>query len=139
MSQKQILIVSIDAHGMIQETTLESPDQLVEQYEQVGIDDCSTDLSLRGYPVVKGLVGPIPESRTAVRYETSKAFEQMTKEWEATKVKRRRRTKAVIEAEAAQAEQAAAGNPPASPPASPPAIPAPMAIFNTPTTPTELT
>jgi len=99
MAKKNILIAAHDDRGNIVETFLESADALIAQYEQVGIDDCSTDLSLRGYPVVRGLVGPIPESKTTVRYEAASAFEVNTKQWAATKIKRRRRTKAAIEAE----------------------------------------
>ena len=42
-------------------------------------------------PLFRGLIGPIPESRTVVRYETPDVFEEMTKVWAAKKRKRRRR------------------------------------------------
>ena len=119
MAQKQILIVSLDENGTIQERILDNADELIAEFEQIGIDDCSTDLSLRGYPVVKGLVGPIPESKTTVRYESGKVFEQKTKEWAATKTKRRRRTRAAIEAEEAAKREMEAGS-----------IPAPLGIVN---------
>ena len=121
MANKQILVAVYDDDGSLQETILDSTADLVEQYEQIGIDDCSTDLSLRGYPVVKGLVGPIPENKTMARYESAAVFEANTKVWAATRIKRRRRTRAVIEAEMkAQAEELAAAGQvetPAMPPA----------------------
>jgi hypothetical protein len=48
---------------------------------QVGVDDCSTDLELRGMPVFKGLVGPCPEGQEIVRYESPEVFELLTREW----------------------------------------------------------
>ena len=127
MAHKNILIVSSDEQGNHVETILDSADELVAQYEQIGIDDCSTDLALRGFPVVKGLVGPIPENKTTVRYETVAVFEELTKIWAATKTKRRRRTKAAIEAE--RAALAAAGQLEDS---SEPPVPAPLGIFKMP-------
>ncbi len=66
-------------------------------HDQIGIDDCSTDLSLRGMPLFRGLVGPLPESKTVVRYESPDVFELLTKEWSQAKTKRRRRRKATPE------------------------------------------
>ncbi|MDX1928269.1 MAG: hypothetical protein SFV81_17205, partial [Pirellulaceae bacterium] len=68
-----------------------SPDSLLQMHTQIGIEDSSTDLALRGMPVFRGLIGPIPEGRNIVRYETPEVFEAITKEWSSTKVKRRRR------------------------------------------------
>ncbi|QDV61814.1 MULTISPECIES: hypothetical protein [Crateriforma] len=66
-------------------------DPLMDQHTQIGIDDCSTDLALRGMPVFRGLIGPMPEGKHVVRYESPDVFEALTKEWGATKPKRRRR------------------------------------------------
>ncbi len=71
----------------------DSFDGISQLHEQVGIDDCSTDLSLRGMPIFKGLVGPMSESKTVVRYESPDVFEALTKEWSKQKVRRRRRRK----------------------------------------------
>ena len=59
-----------------------------------GIDDCSTDLSLRGLPVFRGLIGPMPESKEVVRYEAPEVFESLTKEWGVTPTKRKPRRRA---------------------------------------------
>ena len=55
-------------------------------------------------PIYRGLVGPIPEGTTAVRYESPEVFEALTKEWTKLKAKRRRRRSAKEMAEAAAAE-----------------------------------
>lgn len=72
---------------------------LLKTHLQIGIDDCSTDLGLRGMPVFRGLIGPIPEGKSVVRYESPEVFEVLTKEWGAAKPrKRRRRTSRTAEA-----------------------------------------
>ena len=43
-----------------------STETLQKTHTQIGVDDCSTDLSLRGMPVFRGLIGPIPERRDDV-------------------------------------------------------------------------
>ncbi len=91
MSDKIIRVVSLASDGSTRSRDFECFDEISKAHEQVGIDDCSTDLTLRGMPVFRGLIGPIPESRTIVRYETPDVFEMMTKEWAAKKRKRRRR------------------------------------------------
>jgi hypothetical protein len=70
------------------------PDQesLLRRHTQVGIDDCSTDLDLRGLPVFRGLIGPIPEGQNVIRYESPEVFETLTKEWGTARVPRRVRT-----------------------------------------------
>ncbi|MDR0609008.1 MAG: hypothetical protein LBG58_02765, partial [Planctomycetaceae bacterium] len=69
-----------------------SEEEIRHRHIQIGTDDCSTDMSLRGRPVFKGLIGPMAESGGVVRYESPDVFEQMTKEWSETKRKRRMRT-----------------------------------------------
>ena len=64
-------------------------------HTQVGIEDSSTDLSLRGLPVFRGLIGPIPEGKNVVRYETPDVFESVTKEWANAKPARRTRRRSI--------------------------------------------
>jgi hypothetical protein len=64
---------------------------LLHTHTQIGIDDCSTDLQLRGEAVFRGLIGPIPEGKNIIRYETPEVFEMLTKEWGSAKTRRRRR------------------------------------------------
>jgi hypothetical protein len=73
-----------------------SEEEIRHRHIQIGTDDCSTDMSLRGRPVFKGLIGPMPETGGVVRYESPDVFEQMTKEWSELKRKRRRTQKPVI-------------------------------------------
>ena len=34
-----------------------------------------------GMPVFRGLIGPMPEGKTVIRYESPEVFESLTKEW----------------------------------------------------------
>ncbi len=98
MSNKTIRVVTRESDGSIRTRDFESIDQIMDHHDQIGIDDCSTELSLRGFPVFRGLVGPIPEGKKIARYESPDVFESMTKEWSQIKVKRRRRRKATEDA-----------------------------------------
>ena len=91
MADKIIRVVSLASDWSTRSRDFDSFEEIERAHEHVGIDDCSTDLTLRGMPVFRGLIGPIPESRAVVRYETPDVFEAMTKEWAAKKRKRRRR------------------------------------------------
>lgn len=93
MSKKQFRVVTRTADGKLRVKDYPSPDSLTRLHTQIGVDDCSTDLSLRGMPVFRGLVGPIPEGKDVVRYEAPDVFESLTKEWSLTKPTRRRRRK----------------------------------------------
>ncbi len=100
MAKKSFRIVTRAADGSLRIRDYPSEDHLLKMHSQIGIDDCSTDLSLRGMPVFRGLVGPIPEGKNVVRYESPEVFETLTKEWSAAKTpRRRRRKKAEIEAD----------------------------------------
>ncbi len=88
-------IVSRSSDGSILIRDYPSCDPLLKSHHQIGIDDCSTDLDLRGMPVFRGLIGPMPEGKTVVRYETPEVFEMLTKEWSVVKPRRRSRRTAV--------------------------------------------
>lgn len=72
-----------------------SEEEILRRHIRIGTDDCSTNLNLRGRPVFKGLIGPMPESGGVVRYESPEVFETLTKEWAGTKKKRSRKKTAV--------------------------------------------
>lgn len=93
---KSFRLVTRETDGSLRIKDFPSPDTLLKTHTQIGVDDCSTDLSLRGMPVFRGLIGPIPESKTIIRYESPEVFETLTKEWTATKSTRRRRTAGAI-------------------------------------------
>ncbi len=69
-----------------------SEEEILRRHIQIGYEDCSSDMSLRGRPIFKGLIGPMPEAGGVIRYESAEVFEQMTREWCETKRKRRART-----------------------------------------------
>lgn len=86
-----VRVVTRAADGTLRIRDYPNTEPLLEIHTQIGIDDCSTDLSLRGLPVFRGLIGPIPEGRQVVRYESPDVFETLTKEWSSAKTPRRRR------------------------------------------------
>ena len=88
---KTYRIVTRGKNGELRARDYQHQDAILRMHTQIGIDDCSTDLNLRGMPVFRGLVGPMPEGKTTVRYETPEVFERLTKEWSQAKPKRRRR------------------------------------------------
>lgn len=67
----------------------------MQLHTQIGVDDCSTNLALRGLPIFRGLIGPMSEEKGVVRYESPDVFEALTKEWVADQPhkKSRRRSK----------------------------------------------
>jgi hypothetical protein len=71
----------------------DSAEGILRTHLPIGADDCSTDLDLRGAPIFRTLIGPMPEGRNIVRYETPEVFEALTKEWAAPKAPRRRSRK----------------------------------------------
>lgn len=111
MAKKIIRVISRACDGELKTKEYDDISELMQRHEQIGLDDCSTDLSLRGMPLFRGLIGPIAEAKNVVLYESPDVFEFMTKEWSQRKTKRRRRSREELIA----AQQAAAGlNPPAA-------------------------
>lgn len=93
--EKTIRVVTRGKNGELRTRDYTHEDALLRMHTQIGVDDCSTDLSLRGMPVFRGLIGPMPESKDVVRYETPEVFESLTKEWGAPAPKRRSRRRAI--------------------------------------------
>ncbi|HCK42256.1 MAG: hypothetical protein CMJ72_10270 [Planctomycetaceae bacterium] len=94
-AEKMFRIVTRGKNGELRTRDYRHEDAVLKMHTQIGIDDCSTDLSLRGMPVFRGLIGPMPESKGVVRYEAPEVFESLTKEWSAAPAgrKSRRRSK----------------------------------------------
>lgn len=91
MAKKDIFRVVTRAHdGSLKIRDFHSPEFILSTHSQAGIDDSSTDLDLRGMPIFRGLIGPIPEGKNIVRYESPDVFEIMTKEWGTSKPRSRR-------------------------------------------------
>ncbi len=96
MSKNTYRVVTRAADGSLRIKDYANQDNLLKTHTQIGVDDCSTDLGLRGLPVFRGLIGPMPEGKGVIRYESPEVFETLTKEWSAAKTPRRtrRRTQA---------------------------------------------
>ncbi len=106
MSKKEIFrVVTRATDGTIRVRDFLSSEPIFLMHSQIGVDDSSADLALRGLPVFRGLIGPIPEGANIVRYETPEVFETITKEWSSAKIKRRRRRK--LDPQAGEAQPAA--------------------------------
>jgi hypothetical protein len=86
-----IRIVTRGHNGELRTKDYEKHETVLKMHTQIGVDDCSTDLSLRGMPVFRGLIGPMPEGKGIVRYESPEVFETLTKEWSVTATSRGRR------------------------------------------------
>ncbi len=88
-------VVSRGENGELKIRSYPSETQITKLHDQIGIDDCSTNLSLRGLPVFRGLIGPMTDEGDIVRYESPEVFESLTKEWVANtahgRPRRRRR------------------------------------------------
>jgi hypothetical protein len=107
--KREFRVVSRGETGELREKNYETIDPLLELFPQIGIDDCSTNLTLRGLPIFRGLIGPITDADGAVRYESPEVFEALTKQWaveSAHKGKRRRRKPTVPKAETFESELA---------------------------------
>ena len=72
-----------------------SEEEIRRWHVQTGSSDYSLDVSMRGCPTFKGLIGPMPEASGVLRYESPEVFEQITKEWGESKRRCRRKRKGV--------------------------------------------
>lgn len=93
MRKDTFRVVTRGADGELRIRDYDSEQDLLKRHMQIGVDDCSTDLGLRGMPVFRDLVGPIPEGKNVIRYESPEVFETLTKEWSTAKSQRRNRAR----------------------------------------------
>jgi hypothetical protein len=93
MGKDTYRVVTRGADGEIRIRDYDNQEALQKRHTQIGVDDCSTDLGLRGLPVFRGLVGPMPEGKNIIRYESPEVFETLTKDWSSAKTSRRRRSR----------------------------------------------
>ncbi|MCH5372429.1 MAG: hypothetical protein JJ992_00505 [Planctomycetes bacterium] len=91
MAKHTFRIVTRASDGTLRIRDFDSEDVVMKMHVKIGIDDCSTDLTLRGKPVFRGLVGPMPDGKGVARYESPEVFETLTREWIKAPIKRRRR------------------------------------------------
>ena len=92
MNKGTFRVVTRGADGQLRIRDYDTPEDLLKRHLQIGVDDCSTDLTLRGLPVFRGLIGPMPEADNVVRYESPDVFETLTKEWGTAKPPRSHRS-----------------------------------------------
>ncbi|REK18859.1 MAG: hypothetical protein DWQ37_03375 [Planctomycetota bacterium] len=97
MAKDTFRIVTRGTDGKLHVRDYSKQESLLRAHTQIGIDDCSTDLGLRGLPVLRGLIGPMPEGKNVIRYESPEVFESLTKEWSASKPKRRGKSQPPVE------------------------------------------
>jgi len=95
-------VVTRGSDGEIRIKDYDNAEPILKVHSQIGTEDSSTDLALRGLPVFKGLIGPMPEGKNVIRYESPEVFETLTKEWSAAKPKRRRRRTNAAETQLAE-------------------------------------
>ena len=88
--KRRFRIVTRGEDGDLDVRHYDSEEIILKLHSQIGIDDCSTNLSLRGLPVFRGLIGPMSDDDNVVRYESPEVFETLTKEW-TTELKRKGR------------------------------------------------
>jgi len=91
MNKDTFRVVTRGANGDLRIRDYDRKEDLLRRHTQIGVDDCSTDLELRGQPVFRGLIGPMPEGTNVIRYESPDVFESLTKDWSSTPNTRRRR------------------------------------------------
>ena len=92
MTKDTYRIVTRGTDGQLHIRDFNKRESLLRVHTQTGVDDCSTDLGLRGLPVLRGLIGPMPEGTNVIRYESPEVFETLTKEWGTSKTPRRTKT-----------------------------------------------
>ena len=91
MNKEVIRVVTRAADGKLRIKEYQKHTSVQRLHTQIGVDDCSTDLELRGMPVYRGLIGPMPDGKNIVRYESPDVFESLTKDWSVAKTTRRKR------------------------------------------------
>ncbi len=88
MMKDTFRVVTRGRDGEIHIRDYDTQEAIQQRHSKVGVDDCSTDLRLRGLPVFRGLIGPMPEGQNIIRYESPEVFESLTKTWSVAKPRR---------------------------------------------------
>ncbi len=58
MKKRTIRVITRGSNGELRIRDYDSPEELLKRHLQIGVDDCNTDLSLRGLPVLRGTHRP---------------------------------------------------------------------------------
>ena len=71
----------LDDQGTVQHTDYKTLQALLESHEQIGVEEDSYALRLHGEPVLRGLIGPMTDGKTVIKYESPQVFVRETEEW----------------------------------------------------------
>jgi hypothetical protein len=71
----------LDKDGIKRQKDYKNQEALTAEYEQVGVEEDSYTIRLHGEPLLRGLIGPLSEGKTIVKYETKEVFIRETEEW----------------------------------------------------------
>lgn len=74
-------VVSRDKTGKMEQKDFKDVKSLLEDYEQIGVEEDSYTIRLHGEPLLKGLIGPMSQGKSIIRYETPEAFVALTEQW----------------------------------------------------------
>ena len=74
-------VYNYDDDGQPQQADFKTAAALVEAYEQIGLEQDSYAIKLHGEPMLRGLIGPMSEGKTIVKYEDPKLFVIETEVW----------------------------------------------------------
>ena len=83
-SMRTYRLVFVNKTGALQQKDFEDVAELAKQYEQLGVEEDSYTIRLHVEPVFRGLIGPLSEGKSVIRYETPEAFASLTEEWSKT-------------------------------------------------------
>lgn len=74
-------VVTKNENGGFRHQDYSSLETLLADFEQTGVEEDSYTMRLHGEPVFKGLIGPMSDGKSIVRYETPEAFAILTEQW----------------------------------------------------------
>ena len=74
MPKDTFRVVTRGTDGKLHIRDYQKRESLERIHTQIGVDDCSTDLGLRGLPVFRGLTLKTPNPRSSMRSPCSSAF-----------------------------------------------------------------
>ena len=74
-------VVFLDDEGVRQQKDFKNAEELLAEYEQIGIEEDSYALRLHGEPQLRGMIGPLSDGKSVIRYETPAVFVTETEEW----------------------------------------------------------
>lgn len=68
-------------NGKLHQVDYKDLKSMLEHYDQIGVEEDSYTMRLHGEPVFKGLIGPMSEGKSIIRYESPEVFAVCTEQW----------------------------------------------------------